>query len=109
MAFNIHLLSFIKLPSISLPSFSLPKFGRRAKEGGEQEEYEEEADVEYDEVYDGEPDENDAPNISEFDGDKDYFDYDEERPERDKYDAPPVLRRGRARVQPPKRRRTRRE
>ena len=36
------------------------------------------------------------PNISEFDGDKDYFDYDEERPERDKYDAPPVLRRGRA-------------
>lgn len=96
MAFNIHLLSFIKLPSISLPSFSLPKFGRRAKEGGEPEEYEEEADVEYDEVYDGEPDENDAPNISEFDGDKDYFDYDEERPERDKYDAPPVLRRGRA-------------
>ena len=96
MAFNIHLLSFIKLPSISLPSFSLPKFGRRAKEGGEPEEYEEEADVEYDEVYDGESDENDAPNISEFDGDKDYFDYDEERPERDKYDAPPVLRRGRA-------------
>ena len=40
MAFNIHLLSFIKLPSISLPSFSLPKFGRRAKEGGEPDEYE---------------------------------------------------------------------
>ena len=99
MAFNIRLLSFIKLPSISLPSFSLPKFGRRAKEGGEPEEYEEEADVEYDEVYDGESDENDAPNISEFDGDKDYFDYDEERPERDKYDAPPVLRRGRAAAQ----------
>ena len=38
MAFNIRLLSFIKLPSISLPSFSLPKFGRRAKEGGEPEE-----------------------------------------------------------------------
>ena len=89
MAFNIHLLSFIKLPSISLSSFSLPKFGRRSKEGGEPEEYGEEADVEYDEVYDGEPDENDAPNISEFDGDKDYFDYDEETPERGKYDAPP--------------------
>lgn len=92
MAFNIRLWSLIKLPDISLPSFSLPKFGRRAKEGGAGTEYEEDADDEYDDIYDEEPDENDAPNISEFDGDKDYFDYDEEKPERDKYDAPPVLR-----------------
>lgn len=96
MAFNIRLLSLIKLPSISLPSFSLPKFGRRANDRGRDAEYEEETDDEYDDIYNEESDENDAPNISEFDGDKDYFDYDEEKPERDKCDAPQIVRSERA-------------
>ncbi len=91
MAFNIRPLSFIKLPNMTFPRFSLPKFSRRANDGGGDAEYEE-ADDEYDDTYDEDPDENDAPNISEFDGDKDYFDYDEEKPERDKYDAPPAVR-----------------
>lgn len=94
IAFNIRLTSLIKLPSISFPHFSLPKFGRRAKDSGKEAEYEEETDADYDDdIYDENPDGNDAPNISEFDGDKGYFDYDEEKPERDKYDAPPVIRR----------------
>lgn len=99
MSFNIHLLSFIKLPAISLPSFSLPKFGRRKHDETDEDETDEEEyeyedgeeSGEYEEIED-----RDAPNISDFSGDKDYFDYDEETPERGKYDAPPLLRRERA-------------
>ncbi len=94
MAFEIRLFSNVKLPAISLPGLFRRK-KRPAQDGEDEDEEEYEYEDNLDETDDD--DERDAPNISEFDGDKDYFDYDEEDPEGEAaYDRPPAAKPGRA-------------
>lgn len=88
LSFNIHLLSFVKLPKFTMPGFSSLRCGKNGDS---------EAEADYggcymDEYDDDDEDERDAPNISDFDGDKDYFDYDEEEPEADMRAAQPRVR-----------------
>lgn len=79
--FNIHIVSYLKLPNISLPSFS--RTGKRGRGAAKKSETAELANTHDDEGYDDEEaieeEEEYAPNIAACKASGDYFNYEEEQ------------------------------